>query len=131
MIWILEIFNLVMEAGWDAQAFATGDSNHIYKILYLASFIHMLYIMYRNPKSVRLFVFVLAGYLCLRIALFDTILNIFRGLDYDYVGATEVIKRHLGKWMNVIRWLCGIIWVITVLIYYKELEYLSVTKGRK
>lgn len=128
MIWLLFILELIFEAGWDAQAFAEGQSNHIYKILMLTTFIPMLYILYRNPKSITLYIILIIGYICLRFAMFDQVLNSFRGLDLNYIGEAEVIKQWLGKGLVYLKWIFGVAWVIIVMIYYKELEYLHYTK---
>lgn len=88
----------------------------------------VFYILSTKPRSWRIGLIVVVFYIGLHFGSFDYFINIFRGLDIDYVGETEKLKLWLGGWMHLFRTF-GIITAITAFIfYYRELTFIKFNK---
>lgn len=98
----LYVLSIEMEARWDAEAFKEGESNHVYKTVYLISFFLICIIFAIIGKNALwaagVFEFVItmillsAGYGCVRIWLFDDRLNDLRNKPNNYKTKPWYIK---------------------------------------
>lgn len=107
MIPILFLMTLIFEAHWDASAFADGDSNHLWKTLFIGSWLAAAYFT-KYVYNWKLYIIVVMIYITMRYGVFDLILNHIRILDYDYKTGAVVLKT-----------LSMIICVGLIITYYK------------
>ena len=102
----LFLFGFICEAQWDASAFELGESNHLWKILFIGTWLIVLYFA-KYLNKIYDYLLTVGIYLTIRYGLFDLFINNFRDLDPGYKTGNIILK-----------WISLIITIGLIIIYW-------------